>query len=288
MSDTLDIHDPPRLEAGRLVMGLSGWMDAGDVSTGTIHRLVKALDAQPIGHLPAPDCYIQNMPGDMQVSAMFRPNVQIVDGVIESFEVADNPLHASADRRVVLFEGKEPNMAWSRWVGALFDLCEQTGVTDVWFTGSVGATVPHTREPRVLSTVSDAAIKNDLAPLGVHFTDYTGPCSVMTYMMTLAPSRGLRMASLIAEVPTYIQGSNPKSTEAVMRKLSAALDLKLDLTDLRDITDEWERRVNEHVEASDKMRLYVEKLEEEYDSQVFDSQMGDLKDFLEEKGIRLD
>ena len=32
----------------------------------------------------------------------------------------------------------------------------------------------------------------------------------------------------------------------------------------------------------------IQKLEEDYDSDIFDTEMGDLKDWLEQQGIRLD
>ena len=39
-ADKLRVYEKPVFRKPQLVMGLSGWMDGGDVSTGTIKRLV--------------------------------------------------------------------------------------------------------------------------------------------------------------------------------------------------------------------------------------------------------
>ena len=54
-SQYLRIQDLPKLSGARLVMGFTGWMDGGDVSTGTIDYLVDALGADRIADIdPAP------------------------------------------------------------------------------------------------------------------------------------------------------------------------------------------------------------------------------------------
>ena len=40
-TDALRMDDVPRLEGGTLVLAFNGWMDGGDVSTGTVRRLVE-------------------------------------------------------------------------------------------------------------------------------------------------------------------------------------------------------------------------------------------------------
>ena len=56
----------------------------------------------------------------------------------------------------------------------------------------------------------------------------TVTCAV-GYLMTRAGPADLEMTSLVAEIPGYLQGRNPMSIEAVMRRLAKILRLPLDL-----------------------------------------------------------
>ena len=47
-ADSLKIKQPVMLTQATLVLAFSGWMDGGDVSTGTVARLVDLLDAKAV------------------------------------------------------------------------------------------------------------------------------------------------------------------------------------------------------------------------------------------------
>jgi proteasome assembly chaperone (PAC2) family protein len=96
------------------------------------------------------------------------------------------------------------------------------------------------------------------------------------------------MASLVATVPAYVQGSNPICIEAVIRRLLSLLGLHIDIHQLRISSDEFERRLTEAVQKEPELVQQIHKMEENYDNEVFDDQMGDLKHWLVKKGIRLD
>jgi hypothetical protein len=57
---------------------------------------------------------------------------------------------------------------------------------------------------------------------------------------------------------------------------------------LRQISDEYEKRLNEVVREQPELAENIIKLEENYDNDIFDHEMGDLKNWLEQKGVRLD
>ena len=80
-------------------------------------------------------------------------------------------------------------------------------------------------EPRLISTVSDPRLKPALEQYGVRFTHYEGPASFSSYLLTEACERGLQMATLVAEIPPYIHGTNPRCIESVVRKIAAMLGL---------------------------------------------------------------
>ncbi len=284
----LKIHAPARLNDGRMILAFSGWMDGGDVSTGTVQWLVNALNARKVAEIEPEDFCIYNFPGSMEISALFRPHTRIEGGVIQTFEPPTNTFFCDENSNLVLFSGKEPNLNWCQFADCIFSLASQVGVSTLYFVGSFGGLVPHTREPRLVSTVSDESIRPALEQCGVDFTDYEGPASFATYLMTRSGSCGLGMASLVAEIPSYIDGNNPKSIEAVIRKLAAILGLQVNLDDQRSMADAWERRLNKALKRKPDLAKHIRKLEEDYDNEVFDTQMGDLKAWLQQQGVRVD
>jgi predicted ATP-grasp superfamily ATP-dependent carboligase len=271
-----------------MVLAFSGWMDGGDVSTGTVEWLVKTLGARPAAEIGPEGFYIYNFPGSMEISALFRPHTEIEDGLITAYQPPTNRFFYDQKHELLLFTGREPNFNWSDFADCLLTFASQAGVSVLYFIGSVAGAVPHSREPRLTSSVSDESLKPALEPYGIRFTSYEGPASFTTYLMTLAGGRGLRMASLVAEIPAYIQGTNPKSIAAVVRKLAALLKLQIGLDPLRDLTEAWEKRLNEVLEREQDLVKYIRKLEADYDDEVFDTQMGDLKEWLQQRGVRVD
>lgn len=287
-SERLRIHTPLRLRDGGLIVAFSGWMDGGEVSTGTVDWLVRKLGASVVGSIAPEGFYIYNFPGSMEISALFRPHTRIDDGVVSVYEPPENTFYCAPQHELALFRGKEPNLNWEAFADCMFGFAAQAGVRTLCFVGSYAGAVPHTRQPRVQTTVSDPRLKPALEQLGVSFTEYAGPASFATHLLVQARHRGFRMASLVAEIPAYIQGTNPKCIEAVLRKLVALLGLRVDLNELRELSTAWEERVNSVLEGKPDLASHIRKLEEDYDNEVFDTQMGDLKEWLEQQGIRLD
>jgi len=287
-SDKLHVSETPNLDGPRVLLGFSGWMDGGEVSTGTVKYLVNKLDARKFAEIEPEGFYIYNFPGSMEMTALFRPHTKIADGLIRSFEVPTNEFFCYEQSNLILFVGKEPNLQWSDFMDCVFSLCSQFNARMIYFIGSVAGLVPHTREPRLLCSISDPTLKDALQHYGVRFTNYEGPASFITCMTANAARYGLSMVSLVATIPAYVQGNNPKCIEAVTRRLAGILGLHVEIDDLRHISDEFERRLSDAVQEQPELAGSIGKLEQDYDNEIFDTEMGDLKKWLEQKGIRLD
>jgi proteasome assembly chaperone (PAC2) family protein len=267
-SDILKIHSSPELDQATLVLAFSGWMDGGDVSTGTVQHVVNLLEAAPIAEIDPEPFYIYNMPGSMEIAALFRPNVEVEDGLVKKIEWPTNIFYCHAPGNLVLFVGKEPNMQWRAFGECIFRLAKKVGVGRIVFVGSFGGSVPHTRLPRLYVTCSDAGLLREMEQYGVRRTGYQGPGSFTTYLMTHAKTVGLDMVSLVAEIPGYLQGANPASIEAVTQRLAKLLGLHLDLAPLRKASTAWELQVSQIIEQNDDLAETVRKLEESYDNEL--------------------
>ena len=287
-SKKLSIFDRPKLKEPRLLLGFSGWMDGGDVSTGTVKCFIEKLGAQKFATINPEGFYIYNFPGMMEVTALFRPHTKVEEGLITSFEVPANAFFASPENDLILFLGKEPNLLWEEFADCILSLCSQFSVKMLYFIGSVAGLVPHTREPRLFCSVSNAELKEAFQHYGVKFTTYEGPASFITYLTTRCNEQNLALVSLVATIPAYVQGSNPKCIETVTRRLAGMLDVQMDLDDMETVSDEFEKKLNDVVQQQPELAGSIRRLEEDYDNEIFDSEMGELKNWLEQQGIRVD
>ncbi|MBV9124849.1 MAG: PAC2 family protein [Planctomycetes bacterium] len=267
-SEFLQIHQRPRLDNATLVLAFSGWMDGGDVSTGTVQRLVDILDARPLAEIDPEPFYIYNFPGSMELTALFRPHLKIEDGRVVSIEMPRNTFYGHEPAQLVLFVGKEPNLRWRTFGEAILEAARQMNVRRVLFVGSFGGSVPHTREPRLYVSCSEAALLPEMERYGLRRTGYDGPGSFTSYLMSRAASANLEMTSLVAEIPGYLQGRNPMSIEAVTRRLAKILRLPLDLGALRAESTEWELQVSKVVDRDEDLASTVRQLEEAYDNEL--------------------
>jgi proteasome assembly chaperone (PAC2) family protein len=223
----------------------------------------------------------------MEVTALFRPHCRIRKGIIREFEFPRNVFYAAESQDLILFAGKEPNMNWVEYGDCVFTLCRRFGVRELYFIGSVAGLVPHTRDPRLFCSLSDAGMKPRFEDFGVKFSDYEGPASIVTYLTTRAKEHGLEMVSIVATVPAYVQGSNPKCIAAVTKRVAGILGVHVETDDLQTTADEFERKLTEVVQEQPELAENVVKLEQDYDNEIF-SEMGELKNWLHRKGIRLD
>ena len=221
--DELEIRHRPKATSPAMVMGLTGWMDGGSVSTGTIGYLVDKLEARSFAEIRPHDFYIFHFPistvplsihtsegravlssvNPMEVAAVFRPQAKIEDGVVRHLTYPRNEFFYSESANLVLFVGEEPHIRWGAYADCLLRLAEEFNTAEVYFVGSVAAALPHTREPRLRASVADERLKTKLASVGVSFSEYQGPASIVTALTHQAGEYGVELRSLVVEVPHY-------------------------------------------------------------------------------------
>jgi len=282
--ENFTIYEKPNLEAPSLVLGFSGWMDGGSVSTETIKYLRGKLKAKKFAEINPKEFYIFNLPGTMEQVAQFRPYTRIRDGSLTDFEYPKNEFFAGEKSEVILFSGKEPNLRWDEYANCIFQLGEQFSVKEMYFVGSVAGPTPHTREPRISCSVSSEDQKTRLKNYDVRFTSYEGPASITTLLTELAKDKGIKMTNFVAEIPMYVQTKNPKGIEAITRRLVRLLNIRIDLADLDRMSGEFEKNINETVAKHPELAKQIKKLEENYDKKLF-GQKEDFEEWLKQQGI---
>lgn len=287
-SDNIILYQKPELHNPVLLLGFSGWMNSGEVSTGAISYLVNKLGAKEFAAINPEGFYIESFPGNMEIASMFRPNAKIEEGIIKDYEDSSNRFFFDDKNNLLLFSGKEPHLHWQEFCDSIFELCDRFGVRKMYFIGSVAGLVPHTREPRIHCSVSDWEMKKYLDKLGFNFTDYEGPASIVTKLTVEARRRNRSMAVMVAAVPAYVQGNNPMALEAVIRRLRKILGIDIDINELAQLGEAFQEKIEEVVKNEPELAENIQKLEENYDNEVFDEDMGDLKQWLKDKGVKVD
>lgn len=288
MTLPLTIHREPTFSEARLVLGFSGWMDGGDVSTGTVEYLVSRYQMAEMAVIHPQHFFVYNVPGPMEIAALFRPHARIEDGLVTTFDEPANTFYACPEHNLILFQGREPNLRWKTFADCIFHIAATFGVTRIFFVGSVAGVAPHTRLPRFFSSVSDASLKPLLQQHDLEPSNYAGPASFITYLTARCPEYGIEMLSLITEIPAYVQGHNVKCIEAAVQKLGQLLDLSIRTDDLHFMSAEFEKQLNKIIRKRPELAELIDKLESDYDRQVVDSHMADLKAWFEKQDIRLD
>ena len=124
VANHLKIHARPKLSESRMILSFSGWMDGGDVSTGTVACLIAKLRAPKLAEIDPEDFYIYNFPGSMEISSLFRPHTKIKDGLITKYQPPTNIFYSDQPNNLILFEGKEPNVRWTPYADCIFSLAE--------------------------------------------------------------------------------------------------------------------------------------------------------------------
>ena len=191
----------------------------------------------------------------MEITALFRPHTKIENGLIKYLQSFKNEFFCSEENNLILLLGKEPNLQWRQYVDCIFSLCNKLGVKKLYFIGSVAGLVPHTREPKIFCTVSQAELKESFSRYGIKFSNYEGPASIITYLLAECEKQGLNMASLVATIPAYVQGNNPRCIEAVIKRLASILGLQIKLDELQDISDEFEKKLTNVVQEQPERLL---------------------------------
>lgn len=283
-----------------MIIGFDGWMDGGDVSTGVVEHLAKEFSCTVLADLEPDDFYIYNVPGSMEISALFRPQAKIEDGMVMSVSEPSNTFFYNTEENLILLRGKEPQINWRKYTNCVFDIAEQFNVEEIFFVGSVTSLAPHTRNPVFYSSVSEESMKAYIDLIDGNPTYYEGPSSFASFMISLARKRSLRMMSLVAGIPPYVQGKNDRCIEAAITSLVEITKLPVDLQVLKTLTEDFIAELNTIVAKRPDLAEQIAKLEKVYDEQIsdefvaddevelFQKDTDDIKEWFENQDFKLD
>lgn len=257
MASPLTIHAPREpLRQPVLIMAFAGWNDASEAATTAARTLAEAWSAERFATIDPEEFYHFGLSRpQIRFKAGSRTEREVLWPVAE-FSAAAVP---DLGRDVLIGVAIEPHLKWKTYCGLVLDLARQCRVSLVLTLGALLADVPHTRPVRVTGTASDPELA---AMLGIRPTRYEGPTGIVGVLNTACREQGMPTASLWANVPHYISGTeNPRATLVLVQRVLELLHASVDLSELEEAASQFDQKLAEAVARNAEVAAYVKKLE---------------------------
>jgi hypothetical protein len=138
-ASNIELFHSPELKGLNLVMGFTGFADAGQVVKQINAELLDSLDAQPVAVFDA----------DQLIDYRSRrPHVTFVEDHLQDYQEPRLALYRLVDglgSPFLLLAGFEPDLQWERFARAVVGIVEKLDVNLVTWIHSIPMPVPHTR-----------------------------------------------------------------------------------------------------------------------------------------------
>lgn len=241
-----------------MIAAFAGWNDASEVATFSARFLTQQWGARKIAELDPEEFY------DFTET---RPQVRIRGRFQRHIEWPANEFFAHADplgrRDYVVLIGVEPQLKWRTFANTVAAYAHELGVTTLVALGGLVADVPHTLPVKLSGTSNSARMSQRLRAAGVHPTRYEGPTGVIGLLNATFANEGLHTASIWGSVPDYLSASpNVKVAGSILERLDTLLNLRVDLSDLKLVENQFDRQVTEALAENPEVQAYVQELEE--------------------------
>ena len=253
----LAVDDAPPLADPVLLVALGGWFDAAGVATSALRLIAADSNSVVVGGID-PDRFYD--------FSVVRPTIEFLDGE-HRIAWPENVFRAvrRQGRDLVTLEGVEPHVAWPTYVQCVVEAIDRLDAHLVVTLGAVADTTPHTRPPAVVGSTTDTALA---ARFGLAGPTYQGPTGVIGVLHGALEAHDIPSVSLRVGVPGYLpEGEHPRSVAALVAHTAHVLGVALPV-DIRESIRLWDDAHNAWVAGNERLRGYVELLEEHYDSRI--------------------
>ena len=262
MSDMSDdyrlVADPSALDRPKLIVMMSGWIDAADTAARTMQALVNECGADPLVEFDD-DRYIDFRARRPMMSLRDSLNVELRWSSIQMLSGRD-----LKGNDVVLLRGPEPDMYWHRFAAQVAGLVDDLGVSRMVGLGAYPYATPHTRPPRLSVTTPSTDIRDRMP---TRRTSIDLPAGMVAVLERTMHDRHVPAMSLWVQVPHYVASmAYPAATVALIEALNEHADVLIDGAELRQDALGHRQRLDRLVDANDEHRAMVAQLERIFDA----------------------
>lgn len=250
--------EKPALRDPILIAAFAGWNDAAGAATFALRYLLRQWSARRFGSIDPEEFYL---------FTETRPTVRLVGGEERQLEWPSNDFYYHRDalsgRDFLVLVGVEPNLKWRTYSDIILELVREHKVTTAVTVGSMLSDVPHTTPARLVGHSTDPGLTEKLRRLNVQVTNYEGPTGIVGVLNNRLRSEGLSVSSLWGNVPRYLPAiPSPKVSAALLRRLTALLQIIIDLTEIEALAITYDTHIAEAVARNPDVAAYVRRLED--------------------------
>lgn len=272
-------EEKPLLRKPYLVLGFEGWPNAAELSSFSLQFLIEHLGAKRFATIPLEPFY--------QMTSI-RPTGVIRGGKILELRFPGNHFYYKKDlsgKDLIFFYGVEPHSQWDLFCNLILGLAQELEVSKLFTLGGTYDYIPHTLPVRVSALYNHEGLKDEVFQAGLHLTEYTGPISIHTFLLTRAKEKGISAISLWGHAPQYLQARNVKVALSLLKKLTRLTEIEIDFTPLERASDYFDQQVNELVKEDPKLQEVISKLEEAYRRSEYDLSSGKKEEESKEEKV---
>ncbi|GAB4099513.1 proteasome assembly chaperone family protein [Sinomonas halotolerans] len=256
------LSEDPGLRGLPLVMGFTGFADAGQAVRQVVDELIRE---QSEGAVVAFDA------DQLLDYRSRRPRIRFVEDHLEGYSPPELALYRLADglgRPYLLLAGPEPDLQWERFVRAVVGLVEHLEVTATAWLHAIPMPVPHTRP---LGVTVHGSRPDLLEGISRWKPTVEFPAAIGHLLELRLIEGGHDVTGFVVHVPHYLaEAEYPGAAVTGLEHLGAATGLMLPSDRLREAAREVERQVAEQVAASAEVRELVAALEQRFDDRSAD------------------
>ena len=251
-ASNIETFHSPGLRGLNMVMGFTGFADAGHVVKQINAELLDQLDSEVVAVFDA----------DQLIDYRSRrPHISFVQDHLQDYHAPRLALYKLTDglgQPFLLLAGFEPDLQWERFSRAVVGIVEKLDVNLVTWIHSIPMPVPHTRpigvtvhgnRPELIDGISSWKPTVDV------------PAAIGHILELRLTEAGHNVAGYVIHVPHYLAEAEYPGLEY----LGAATSLMLPTDRLREAGREVGRQIAEQIEASEEVQAVVSNLEARYD-----------------------
>lgn len=255
-----ELFDDPALRGLNLVMGFTGFADAGHVVRQITTELLDTLDSEMVAVFDA----------DQLIDYRSRrPHVTFVEDHLQDYQAPSLALYRLVDglgKPFLFLAGFEPDLQWERFARAIVRIVEHLDVNLVTWIHSIPMPVPHTRPVGVTVHGNRPEL---IEGISVWKPTVEVPAAVGHILELRLTEAGRNIAGYVIHVPHYLADAEyPNAAVAGLEYLGAATSLMLPTDRLREAGREVGRQIAEQLEASEEVQQVVSRLETRYDEKA--------------------
>ena len=233
----------------------AAWPGMGNVALVAAQNLVEKLGMKPLGSIDASTYVLADgiLVQKQKIMPLRLPEYR--------FHYYRRPAHGVD---LIVFTGDtQPSQPQGYSLARLVIKAAETwGVQRVYTGAALACSITHMEKPRVWGVATHSEIWADFTRAGVEPLQDGQISGLNGLLLGVAKQAGFEGVCLLGELPYYTIGmENPKSSQAVLEKLCAFLDLELDFSDLREAALKKEMEIEEFIRRGENEAMLQQMLE---------------------------